>query len=147
MKTKYGGVLLSKVGMDPNDCIYPIAHCIVDVEDNNNCSWFLSTLKQDLGIQTTSAWTIMSDKKKWPNKCCRSWLLYRGDVLKTQVWKIARCTTVDQYEEYMEEMRFLDSEAHAWLADKRPNTWVREFKTDFPKCGILLNNNCEVFNK
>ena len=35
LKTKYGGVLLSAVGMDPNDCIYPVAHCIVDVEDTN----------------------------------------------------------------------------------------------------------------
>ena len=58
-----------------------------------------------------------------------------------------KCTTTDQYEEYMEEMRLLDSEAHAWLAEKRPNTWVRAFQTDLPKCDILLNNNCEVFNK
>lgn len=44
-------------------------------------------------------------------------------------------------------MRLLDSEAHAWLVEKRPNTWVRAFQTDLPKCDILLNNNCEVFNK
>jgi len=28
-----------------------------------------------------------------------------------------------------------------------PNTWVRAYFSEFPKCDILLNNNCEVFNK
>lgn len=28
-----------------------------------------------------------------------------------------------------------------------PNTWVRAYFSVFPKCDILLNNNCEVFNK
>lgn len=27
-----------------------------------------------------------------------------------------------------------------------PNTWVRAYFSEFPKCDILLNNNCEVFN-
>ena len=26
------------------------------------------------------------------------------------------------------------------------NTWVRAFFSEFPKCDILLNNNCDVFN-
>lgn len=28
-----------------------------------------------------------------------------------------------------------------------PNTWVRAFFSEFPKCDVLLNNSCEVFNK
>ena len=28
-----------------------------------------------------------------------------------------------------------------------PNTWVRVFFSEYPKCDILLNNTCEVFNK
>lgn len=52
LKTKYGGVLLSAVGMDPNDCIYHIAHYVVGVEDNNTWSWFLSTLSKFLGFKT-----------------------------------------------------------------------------------------------
>ena len=28
-----------------------------------------------------------------------------------------------------------------------PQTWVRAFFSTYPKCDILLNNNCEVFNK
>ena len=32
LKTKYGGIMLTAVGIDPNDCIYPIALAIVEVE-------------------------------------------------------------------------------------------------------------------
>jgi len=32
LKTKYGGIMLIAVGIDPNDCIYPIALAIVEVE-------------------------------------------------------------------------------------------------------------------
>jgi hypothetical protein len=63
-KTKYGGQLLTVVGMDPNDCIFPIAFAVVEVEDTSTWSWFLGTLKQDLGIVNTGPWTIMSDKQK-----------------------------------------------------------------------------------
>jgi NAD-dependent dihydropyrimidine dehydrogenase PreA subunit len=65
IKTKYGGQLLTAVGMDPNDCIYPIAVAIVEVENTETWTWFLNTLKQDLGIgSNTYPWTIMSDKQK-----------------------------------------------------------------------------------
>jgi hypothetical protein len=47
----------------------------------------------------------------------------------------------------MEEMKILNKEAYDWLKEMPPNTWVRAFQSDWPKCDILLNNNCEVFNK
>jgi hypothetical protein len=64
MKTKYKGLLLTVVGIDPNDCIYPIAMGLVEVECTSSWEWFLSTLKDDLNITNTSPFTIMSDKQK-----------------------------------------------------------------------------------
>ena len=32
LKTKYGGIMLTAVGIDSNDCIYPIAFAVVEVE-------------------------------------------------------------------------------------------------------------------
>jgi hypothetical protein len=55
---------------------------------------------------------------------------FRGDVLKNQLWKIARSSTVTK-----------------WLEELPPNTWVRAFQSDLPKCDVLLNNISEVFNK
>jgi hypothetical protein len=54
LKTKYGGIILTAVGIDPNDCIYPIALAIVEVESLATWKWFLETLKADLGIENTS---------------------------------------------------------------------------------------------
>ena len=64
IKNKFGGVMLTVVGVDPNDCIFPISIAIVEVEDTNSWKLFLSTLKQDLGIESTRAWTLMSDRQK-----------------------------------------------------------------------------------
>jgi hypothetical protein len=62
LKTKYGGILLTTVGIDPNDCIYSIAIGVVEVESLSSWTWFLQTLKEDLGIQNTYPWTVMTDK-------------------------------------------------------------------------------------
>jgi hypothetical protein len=64
IKNRFGGVMLAAVGVDPNDCIFPIALAIVEVEDTNTWKWFLSTLKEDLGIENTRPWTFMSDRQK-----------------------------------------------------------------------------------
>ena len=44
-------------------------------------------------------------------------------------------------------MKTLDKDAYDWLEQMPPNTWARAFFSVYPKCDILLNNNCEVFNK
>ena len=73
--------------------------------------------------------------------------LFKGDVLKNQLWKIARSCTVTKFEQYMEEMKVLSLDAYTWLDELEPSTWVKAFQSDLPKCDVLLNNNCEVFNK
>lgn len=56
--------MLTAVGVDPNDCIFPIAIAIVEVEDTVTWKWFLNTLKEDLNIENTAPWTLMSDRQK-----------------------------------------------------------------------------------
>jgi len=64
LKTKYGGIMLTALGIDPNDCIYLIALAIIEVESLATWKWFLETLKADLGIENTYPWTLMIDKQK-----------------------------------------------------------------------------------
>ena len=59
-----GGQLLNAVGMDPNDCIFPIVVIVVEVESLATWKCFLETLKYDLNIDNTYPWTIMTDKQK-----------------------------------------------------------------------------------
>jgi hypothetical protein len=71
IKTKFGGQILTVVGIDPNDCIYPIALVAVEVESKVTWKWLLETLKQYLDIVNTSPWTIMTDKQKvFHHPCC-----------------------------------------------------------------------------
>lgn len=55
---------------------------------------------------------------------------FKGDVLKNQLWKIARSTTVMRWEENMEDMKQINMDAHAWLDDLQPNTWIRAFQSE-----------------
>lgn len=64
IKTKFGGQILTAVGIDGNDYIFPIAIAVVEVESKATWKWFLETLKKDLGILNTHPWTIMTDKQK-----------------------------------------------------------------------------------
>ena len=56
--------MLVAVGIDPNNCIFPIAIGVVEVEDKPNWVCFLERLKNDHCIINTSPWTVMSDKQK-----------------------------------------------------------------------------------
>jgi hypothetical protein len=164
IKTKFGGQLLTAIGIDPNDCIYLVAMAVVEVECLPSWKWFLETVKQDLGIENIAPWTIMIDKQKglihtvqqiFPDAehrfCVRhlySNILgkFKGENLKNQLWRCARASTVVRWNQEMEKMKVLNKDAHAWLEKMPPNTWVRAFFSEYPKCDILLNNTCEVFN-
>ncbi|CAN1310506.1 hypothetical protein LINPERPRIM_LOCUS28093 [Linum perenne] len=65
LKTEYEGQLLSAVGLDANNGIFPNAYAVVRVENEDNWTWFLQTLSHDLDITSTSGnWMFMSDKQK-----------------------------------------------------------------------------------
>lgn len=72
---------------------------------------------------------------------------FKGENLKNQLWGCVRSTTMTKFNTNLEMMKSLDPKAHAWLEHMPPNTWVKAYFSAFPKCDILLNNSCKVFNK
>ncbi|XP_039143892.1 uncharacterized protein LOC120281002 [Dioscorea cayenensis subsp. rotundata] len=64
LKGLFGGQLLSAVGIDANDCIYPIAWARVEKENRENWSWFLELLGGDLEINNSQSWAFMTDRQK-----------------------------------------------------------------------------------
>lgn len=64
LKGPHGGILLTAVGIDANDCIYPIAYVVVEKEKKKTWLWFLELLGDDLKIENSFRITFMSDKQK-----------------------------------------------------------------------------------
>ena len=57
------GVVLY-LGRDANNGMYPIAWAVVDVEDEDNWTWFLQMLKLDFNLQDGQNYTLISDRQK-----------------------------------------------------------------------------------
>ncbi|KAL4388980.1 hypothetical protein GQ457_09G022140 [Hibiscus cannabinus] len=167
LKGYYQGNILAAVGIDANDCIYPIVVAAVEAETQDSWCWFLQLLTEDLGIVNSHHVTFMSDKQKGlieslldlfsyaeKRKCVRHLYSnfkndggYKGKALKDALWKAARTTTVRDYEKAMAEMRKISEGAHNWLQSKDPVTWSKSHFSTHSKCDILLNNYSECFNK
>jgi DNA-binding ferritin-like protein (Dps family) len=72
---------------------------------------------------------------------------WRGDIFKNKLCQIERATREVDWKQYMDEMKALDQDAYEYLEGIDPRQWCRAFFEDLPKCDLLLNNICEVFNK
>nr|GEW03648.1 multidrug resistance-associated protein 5 [Tanacetum cinerariifolium] len=58
------GEILTAIGRDGNNHIYPVAWAVVNVENKDNWTWFLELLEEDLGCSRGNMLTLMSDQHK-----------------------------------------------------------------------------------
>ncbi|XP_073024205.1 uncharacterized protein [Primulina eburnea] len=64
LKTNSDGQLLTAVGLDPNNNIFPIAYALVEGETKDSWMCFLRLLDNNIGFEDQNGWTFKSDKKK-----------------------------------------------------------------------------------
>ncbi|KAL4557735.1 hypothetical protein LXL04_035923 [Taraxacum kok-saghyz] len=139
MKGPFPGQVLTAVGLDSNNGIYPVAYAIVEAENKNSWKWFLECLGDDLELYSNSNFTFISDRQKgilpaiaelYPSAEHRFCLRhihenmrkpYQTDEYKDHLWKCATATTIPEFEKCMNDLGRAISD-------------------------ILLNNLCEVFN-
>ncbi|KAL0305556.1 UNVERIFIED_CONTAM: hypothetical protein Sradi_5972900 [Sesamum radiatum] len=124
LKGPHGGILLTAVGVDPNNNLFPIAYAVVSKECRETWEWFLILLKHDLDIVRQDEYTFMSDKQKgliqafeevFPgcdHRFCVRHLHnnlknagYRGLAFKTALWNAARACIVGEWKMRMQEMK------------------------------------------
>ena len=67
LKKPNRGEILTAVGRDGNNHIFPVAWAVVTVENKDNWSWFLELLGEDLEIPSGQGLTLMSDQHKVSN--------------------------------------------------------------------------------
>ncbi|XP_031130170.1 uncharacterized protein LOC116031942 [Ipomoea triloba] len=167
LKSKFGGQLLTAVGIDGNDNIFPLAYAIVELETKESWSWFLELLRVDLKISREDEHQLIfiSDKQKGLLPAFEDVLPYAthrfcvrhlhgnmklagfvGKALKDGLWAAAKATTVNSFNDAMGEIKNMDVEAYKWLAERHPSEWSRSHFTPFSKSDALVNNISESFN-
>nr|XP_043623534.1 uncharacterized protein LOC122595263 [Erigeron canadensis] len=143
MKGPFPGQVLTAVGVDPNNGIYPIAYAIVETENRESWTWFLRCLGPDLDLDERCNFTFISDRQKgiiqavsnvFPSAehryCLKHIhdnmkLYWRGKAYKYILWRCAVATTVQQFENHMQEMKNLNVDAFNWLSKIPPKHWAR----------------------
>ncbi|GJS17730.1 hypothetical protein Tco_0412202 [Tanacetum coccineum] len=104
------GELLTAMGRDANNQMYPIAWAVVRVENSENWGWFLALLHDDLKLQQGTGLTLISDGHKGLHDAVRDWLpnsehrkctrhiyanfkkKFSGIQLQKLFWHAASCT-------------------------------------------------------
>ncbi|CAA7048313.1 unnamed protein product [Microthlaspi erraticum] len=166
MKGKIKGEVLTAVGRDANDKMFPVAWAIVSVENKPNWEWFMTLLQEDLDLGSGNGLTLVSDQQKGliaardsvlphceHRMCARHiWAnLYKkfGDetgLLHIAFWKMAKAYNMRVFEQRVEDFKLLNHEAYERLMRWSACHWSRAFFTGFAKCDAVENNMSESFN-
>ncbi|XP_058181210.1 uncharacterized protein LOC131299644 [Rhododendron vialii] len=64
LKGLYGGQILSAIGVDGNNNMFPIAIAVVEAETKDSWTWFLKILLEDIGTVEERRWTFISARQK-----------------------------------------------------------------------------------
>ncbi|CAH9137598.1 unnamed protein product, partial [Cuscuta epithymum] len=164
LKGQLKGEILSAVGRDGNNQMYPIAWAVVEIENTSSWTWFLELLREDLEITYSAEWTIISDQQKglmnvisrvFPEaehrNCARhihaNWAKNHGGmVLKKLFWQCAKSTCAGQLESSLEELDKLAPQAGADLRKHPFKMWCKAYFRTEVKCDAVDNNLSEAFN-
>ena len=165
LKTVTKGQLLSAVGMDGNNQMFPIAWAVVEGENRESWTWFIELLMQDLHIIDGTGWTIISYQQKGletavayliPNaehrNCARhiyaNWKKkgHSTEQLKVLFWKAVKCTMHAGFSEIMGHMSTVNPQAAQDFQDVGIMKFCRAYISEWPKSDVIDNNICECFN-
>ncbi|KAL4563474.1 hypothetical protein LXL04_027517 [Taraxacum kok-saghyz] len=164
LKGPYPGQILSAVGLDSNNGIYPIAYSIVEKENTDSWTWFLDCLAEVLDLNASSNFTFIPDRQKglsnamskiFPNAKHRSCLKHIHENMRrfwsdteyrNLLWDSATTTTTPHFDNAMELFRQFDVEAYEWLKKIPPEQWSLSHFSGRAKTDSLTSNVCEVFN-
>ncbi|KAM6541562.1 hypothetical protein CsatB_006009 [Cannabis sativa] len=165
LKSKYLGTMLSATSFDADGGLYPLAFGVVDEENNESWTWFLSELHKALEMNTPNLpqLTFLSDGQKgtvdairrnFPRSFhayCLRYLSERiGKEFKNSrlvhlLWKAAYATSTSGFKEKMAEIEEASSEAAKWLQQFDPSQWASVY-SEGTRYGHL-SSNIEEFNR
>nr|GEV11332.1 reverse transcriptase [Tanacetum cinerariifolium] len=139
------GQLLTCVGRDANDQMYPVAWAVVQVENNDTWSWFLKLLIEDLEmIDGGKGWTLLTDQQKTCLlKLAQSIL---GGNLRMLFWQIAKSSTMEEMNKNFERLKSIDEAAYEDLKKRGVEHWCMAYFNTDSKVSNVDNNLAEAWN-
>ncbi|KAG5546978.1 hypothetical protein RHGRI_012869 [Rhododendron griersonianum] len=171
LKGIYGGQLLTAVGRDGNDNMFPITVALVELESKDSWTWFLQVLQEDIGSYEEMGWTFISDRQKGlietfnellpgcDHRYCLRHIYsnfkvkFPGAFLKDLFWKAASTCSVSGFNYWMKKIEEADPKlnerrqtAAEWLRAVTPSLWARSHFSTRSKCDVVVNNISESFN-
>ncbi|XP_012835541.1 PREDICTED: uncharacterized protein LOC105956239 [Erythranthe guttata] len=165
LKGPYGGVLLSAIGLDANNGLYPIAFAIVETESKESWGFFFHNLCIMFdGFSDGRPWTFMTDRQKGQveaitervphainRKCARHICAnfrssFAGVPLKKWFWKAARSYTAPGFNFAMYKIKEHNIRAYNWLLKIPSELWSRYAYDRRLKNDHVTNNISESFN-
>ncbi|GJR06128.1 multidrug resistance-associated protein 5 [Tanacetum coccineum] len=136
IKSLNQGKLLSAIGRDVNNQIYPVAWAVVNVENKDNWSWFFELLEEDLGCSRGNGLTLMSDQHKGLIEVVK-------DVMPNAEHR--QCARHIN-ENFRKHYYCSNPNAHKYLMDTNSKTWSRAFFEVDRDCEAIKNGFSESFN-
>lgn len=125
LKGHFEGQLLSAIGRDANDNLYPIAMAYVGTESKETWLWFVDLLLREIGSYEDNGWAFISDRQKGlldaidtlangaEHRFCVRHMYnnfkakFRGLDMKRKFWKVAYVCTIEEFNTLMEEIKEL----------------------------------------
>nr|CAD1822476.1 unnamed protein product [Ananas comosus var. bracteatus] len=157
--------LISAIGRDGNNQMFPIAVAVVEAELKDSWNWFLTNLLQAIGPVEAHGWTFISDRQKGlvevfdgllpgvDHRFCVQHMYnnfkeqFKGKVFKDLLWEAATSYTVQDWEKSMQKIKDANVAAYEWLMKVPPRMWTRAYFRPDIKCDLLCNNMCEAWNR
>ncbi|CAI9286416.1 unnamed protein product [Lactuca saligna] len=158
------GEVISAVGRDANNHIYPLAWAVVCVENKETWKWFIDLLMDDINGGLGAGITLLSDghkgllqavKERCPEaehrQCARHILAnfnkrFTGQQYIKLFWRAVRASTVEKFRGVMENIKSIDTHAYDYLIDRDPTTWSKAFFQEGRDCDAVENGVSESFN-
>ncbi|GKA76898.1 multidrug resistance-associated protein 5 [Tanacetum coccineum] len=156
--------LLTTMGRDGNNQMFPIAWAVVSVETIDNWEWFLACLCEDLRLDSGASLTVISDGHKGLMESVKNLLphaehrqcarhiyanfkkKWNGLHFKSLFWLAATTTIQHTFYSKMNLIGNIDPEAKQWLVDRNPNSWCRAFFKMDRGCAAYENGISESYH-
>ncbi|CAN1729108.1 hypothetical protein LINPERHAP1_LOCUS503 [Linum perenne] len=169
LKGELPGMLLSAIGKDGNNQIFPLAWAVTEGETTSSWKWFVELVVEQLRLDQGNGWTVISDQQKGliqaleqflPNaehrKCARhvfaNWKLkhFKAES-KDAFWKAVYSSNTVEYEKHAKVIKELqdngtDKKAYDDFIKQEPKRFCRAFLSTACKSDSVESNLCESFN-